>query len=322
MWLEMSRDEKHGGQGWGFAECLWSPTHKNPIGKWPYWELLQQVERSDVVIHLRGKGKRAQFVGYSIADAKGYETTARPPSAGQWSYASSYYRVPLAQFVPFAVPVGLYELLAEREKELRVYFAENKQRSKAQRERLFYVVQSDRLQCLNGAYLSELGSTLGSIIFGSQFSGVGTRPRPVAVSAKTGVQLAQIAVRLGQDAFSNQVRENYNSRCCFPECSIAERSFLVGAHIARWADAEGLRGHTSNGLCLCLLHDRAFEQGIFTLTHDRRVAVNPSKVTNSPWSLQHIVPYAGNAIRSGAIPPAIESISKHWERIKFAPKEN
>src|SRR5437868_6496197 len=27
IWLEMSRDEKHGGAGWIFTECLWSLTY-------------------------------------------------------------------------------------------------------------------------------------------------------------------------------------------------------------------------------------------------------------------------------------------------------
>lgn len=29
MWIEMSRDEVHGGGDWAFAKCVWSPTHKN-----------------------------------------------------------------------------------------------------------------------------------------------------------------------------------------------------------------------------------------------------------------------------------------------------
>ena len=74
MWLEMSRDSAHGGPGWAFTECLWSPTHKNPSGSWSFWELLSRVRKGDTVFHLRGKSPRAAFVGYSIADSDGYQT--------------------------------------------------------------------------------------------------------------------------------------------------------------------------------------------------------------------------------------------------------
>ncbi len=137
MWLEMSRDTAHGGEGWAFAECLWSPTHKNPSGSWSFWELLGRVRKDDVVVHLRGKGKRAAFVGYSIADADGYQTTRRPQKPGQWSYATSFYRVPLAGFVPFPDPIPLAQVFTARDHEMRQYFEQNKLQPKGKQEHVF-----------------------------------------------------------------------------------------------------------------------------------------------------------------------------------------
>lgn len=317
MWLEMSRNAAHGGEGWGFTECLWSPTHKNPSGKWSFWELLRRVEKGDTVVHLRGKGQRAAFVGYSIADANGYQTNDRPPMPGQWSYASAFYRVPLTGFVPFLDPISLAQVFKERDTELRQYFAEHKQKQKALQERLFFVVQSGRLQCLNGAYLSEFSDALGSIVLGPIFGGSKSQAVFTAVSARTGDQVAQIRVRLGQEAFSANVRQNYGHRCCFPDCQVAEDALLVGAHIARWSDAKHLRGETSNGLCLCLFHDKAFELGFFTLTPDFRVAVNIAKSGGSPWADRNIAPFEGREVSLGIIKPAAESLQQHWERIGF-----
>ena len=319
MWLEMSRDTAHGGEGWAFAECLWSPTHKNPSGSWSFWELLGRVRKDDVVVHLRGKGTRAAFVGYSIADADGYQTTRRPQKPGQWSYATSFYRVPLAGFVAFPDPIPLAQVFTARDHEMRQYFEQNKLQPKGKQEHVFFVVQSGRLQCLNGAYLSELSNDLAAILLGPRFSSSSHNPL-VAVSARTGEQIAQITTRVGQKNFSENVRENYGHRCCFPGCDVAEDSLLVGAHIARWADAEHLRGMTSNGLCLCLFHDRAFELGLFTLTGAFRVAVNAPKNTNSRWGAQNIVPFEGQPIHNGAVMPATESLRKHWERIAFLPE--
>ena len=95
---------------------------------------------------------------------------------------------------------------------------------------------------------------------------------------------------------------------------------LVGAHIARWSDAKHLRGETSNGLCLCLFHDRVFELGMFTLTMDFRVAANASRISNSPWGKRNVAPFEEQRIRLGAIKPAAEALRKHWKRIDFVPR--
>ena len=141
-----------------------------------------------------------------------------------------------------------------------------------------------------------------------------------ALSSATGEQVAQRLARIGQDAFSDNVRRNYGHQCCFPGCSIAEDSLLVGAHIARWSDAKDLRGETSNGLCLCLFHDRVFELGLFTLTMDFRVAANASRISNSPWGKRHVAPFEEQRIRLGAIKPAAKALKKHWKRIDFVPR--
>ena len=143
---------------------------------------------------------------------------------------------------------------------------------------------------------------------------------PGTPDSATGEQTVQIKARLGQDAFSENVRQNYGHQCCFPQCPIAEDILLVGAHIARWSDATHLQGKTSNGLCLCLFHDKAFEIGLFTLTRDFRIAANPSWISRSPWAKRHIAPFEEQRIRLGPIKPARESLREHWQRIAFVPK--
>src|SRR5919112_630978 len=62
LWLEMSRDEAHGGGSWAFGQSLWSPSRKTNGTKWAFWNTLLRVEAGDPVLHLRGKGDRATFV--------------------------------------------------------------------------------------------------------------------------------------------------------------------------------------------------------------------------------------------------------------------
>ncbi len=140
-------------------------------------------------------------------------------------------------------------------------------------------------------------------------------------NVKTGEGLRQGSYRIGQQDFSDNVCSNYSNCCCFPDCSIHERTFLRGAHIARWADVEEGRGDLSNGLCLCLMHDKAFEAGFFTLTEDFRVAVNKNNQTarTSKWCEKNLIPYDGDFISLGSLKPSVEALRHHWVRIGFTP---
>jgi putative restriction endonuclease len=108
--------------------------------------------------------------------------------------------------------------------------------------------------------------------------------------ARTGSTLREVEQRIGHQAFSDNVKDNFNYNCCFPKCAVEGRNFLVSGHIARWADNEPLRGHTANGLCFCLMHDKAFEQGLFTLDENLKVVIVKRIFEQRQWLadlLQH-----------------------------------
>lgn len=135
LWLEMSRDETHGGGSWGFGQCLWSPSRKTDGTRWSFWETLLDVKVGDPILHLRGKGNSAAFVGFSVAAADGFATEDRPPAPGEWGYADTFYRVPLQEFTLLSSPVLLREVFSRRDGELRTYFLNN--RAAVEKERLF-----------------------------------------------------------------------------------------------------------------------------------------------------------------------------------------
>ena len=76
----------------------------------------------------------------------------------------------------------------------------------------------------------------------------------------------------------------------------------------------------SNGLCLCLLHDRAFEVGLFTLIADYRIHVNHQKVVGSRWAQNELIPFDNRQIRLGPILPSIGSLQEHWQLIECKPE--
>ncbi|MCB2115738.1 MAG: hypothetical protein KDE00_05405 [Rhodobacteraceae bacterium] len=315
IYLEMARDELHGGDNWSFTECVWAPTQKRSgKGNWPFWSKIHKIRTGDTVVHLLGKYESAAFVGYSTAITDGYRTKRRPPMAGEWAYASEFFRADLDSFVPFGRPYMLNEVFQNHKLELENYFSGNKNSQK--KLNIFYVIQSGRLQCLNGAYLSDLDESLTSILFeGSEEKYHAGSPQPENV--RTGSQARTILSRLGQQKFAANVKNAYGNRCIFPGCEISHPKFLIGSHIARWSDREGLRGDLTNGLCFCVLHDKAFEIGFFTLDSRFRVFVKADVGVGSIPSLQSA---HGKKIKTSGIVPALPALEEHWDRNGFDPR--
>lgn len=319
VFLEMSRDEAHGGGSWGFGRCVWAPTEKEHGGRWPFWDKVGTVRQGDIILHLRGVGSRAAFVGYSIASGDGFVTSSRPPDPRAWSFSNKFYRADLRDFVPFARPIRLIDVFQDRRVQLEEFFESNKA-DRATKKNIFFVKQSGRLQCLNGAYLSDLTDGLLEALFGEDHGFV-VKEQPHFISVETGEQISAIKARIGQARFSAAVKRAFGYRCCFPGCQIDDERFLVGAHIARWSDNERLRGDLGNGLCLCLFHDKAFEIGLFTLDEKFRVYVSPKHAGLENKIVDMLKHFHGRAIRLDGVNPLEDALLEHWNRVDLTPIE-
>lgn len=309
-WLEMSRDPLARPAGWRLGECLWSPRRKADGASWGFWETMRSVEPGDAVFHLCGHSGKAAFTSVSTALSGCIEIDEGPEGPAE------LYRVELTDHIVFPQPVQLITALNIQENALLNYYKNNAQKAST-KERLFYVYQNKKLQCLNGAYLSQLSSELLELLLGIQSATDAKTSLFSAVSTTTGVALKEAASRVGHQAFARNVKQNYGYRCAFPGCNADEPGFLVGGHIARWADAEALRGETSNGLCLCVLHDKAFEMGAFSLTIQGNVTINPKLLVGS-WLHQLISLSHGLSIIKAAIPPSYEALKHHWRLHGFS----
>lgn len=78
--------------------------------------------------------------------------------------------------------------------------------------------------------------------------------------------------RVGQDFFRRAVLSAYDSECCITGLGVEE--LLVASHIKPWRVDAKNRLNPRNGLCLAVLHDRAFDVGIITVTSDMTVRVS------------------------------------------------
>ena len=321
IYLEMTRDSTHGGGEWAFTYCVWSPAKKKGGSTWPFWRKILQVKDGDMVIHLKGKARKAAFIGYSFASGDGFETGARPPQPGEWGYSDRFCRANLKDFTPFHSEIALSDVFSTRRPELENYFEMNKSRKK-EKANIFFVRQSNRLQCLNGAYFSDVEEELFKILFASEPL-QDTSHLPAAeqgndtVTVPTGTQITAMQSRIGQFEFAKQVKNLYSNRCCVPGCSVSDPRFLVAAHIARWTDNEGRRGDLSNGLCLCLMHDKSFELGLFSLDDQLNIFVNLNMRNKQEPHLHHLVSQHGKKMRLAKIVPSLGALREHWERTEI-----
>jgi putative restriction endonuclease len=75
-----------------------------------------------------------------------------------------------------------------------------------------------------------------------------------------------------QHRFRQHILENYQEQCCI--CGIPIPKLLVASHIIPWSEQPPLRLAPTNGLCLCAIHDRAYETGLLGITPDYRIEVS------------------------------------------------
>lgn len=104
-------------------------------------------------------------------------------------------------------------------------------------------------------------------------------------------------VRTNQARFRKSVLSNYNGRCCIS--GLAVRGLLVASHIVPWSEDAHNRLNPQNGLCLSVLHDRAFDLGMLTITCDYRVRLSNSIAahTADAFLLDSLVRFDGAEIQ-------------------------
>lgn len=107
---------------------------------------------------------------------------------------------------------------------------------------------------------------------------------------------ALVTVRRKQSFFRKAVLSSYESRCCMS--GISHPKLLVASHIVPWAKDEQNRLNPANGLCLSALHDKAFDQGLITVTPKLIIKISAA-LQDSPQAAQDhalLVALAGRSI--------------------------
>lgn len=53
IWLELRNENQKYEPGWNSTESVWAPFRKKDKGIWPFWNLLNNVNKGDPIIHLQ-----------------------------------------------------------------------------------------------------------------------------------------------------------------------------------------------------------------------------------------------------------------------------
>lgn len=88
------------------------------------------------------------------------------------------------------------------------------------------------------------------------------------------VREQKIKARVNQSFFRSLILASYNNTCCITGISRSE--LLVAGHIVPWSIDENNRMNPQNGIAINALHDKAFEQGLITITPDYKIKVSPT----------------------------------------------
>jgi putative restriction endonuclease len=81
-----------------------------------------------------------------------------------------------------------------------------------------------------------------------------------------------VKVRVNQSIFREVVLTNFDNKCCITGINILD--LLVASHIAPWREDKKNRLSARNGLALNMLHDKAFDKHLITVTDDLKIKIS------------------------------------------------
>ncbi len=81
-----------------------------------------------------------------------------------------------------------------------------------------------------------------------------------------------VKTRINQSLFRKIIVSNYSNTCAI--CGLNIENLLVASHIIKWSENQSQRLNPENGLCLCNIHDKAFEVGYIGIQNDYKISVS------------------------------------------------
>jgi len=86
----------HGGPGWEFGSCLWSPVYDARGAK--AWKIMETISPGDIILHLLKRKGTYFWAGVSRVESPLSIVHAEPPRPTRWANMSPYQRIDVGHF--------------------------------------------------------------------------------------------------------------------------------------------------------------------------------------------------------------------------------
>jgi len=97
--------------------------------------------------------------------------------------------------------------------------------------------------------------------------------RDIDLRQKEGFDIKRmIKTRVNQGLFRKVIIGNYFHTCAV--CGVNIPDLLVASHILKWSNNKEERLNPENGICLCNLHDKAFEMGYLGIMPNYKIIIS------------------------------------------------
>ncbi len=162
VWVEITRaDHGHGGPGWEFGTCLWSPATDRRGGD--RYAIMRDPAPGDLVIHLlhdtwESSDRETRVAGRSRVARSARRTKTEPPSAGPWRGHTSYYRIDVRGFLPFSSGVSVNRIFELYGEDIREEILEDRPRHYP------FATYGSGLRTAEGMYLARCTSKLFALL--------------------------------------------------------------------------------------------------------------------------------------------------------------
>jgi hypothetical protein len=154
VWIEDTKTaaHDHGGPGWEFGSCLWSPSSAEDGAD--RYAVMRELRADDLVIHFNN----AEIVGWSRVVAPFQEVNEEPPNPAEWAGRPSYYRIPLRDFRHFPNSTPVAEFLLSNHAALLEELRTDTPK------RYPFILYNDTVRRAQGAYLTRCTTKLYGLI--------------------------------------------------------------------------------------------------------------------------------------------------------------
>ncbi|MBA2360740.1 MAG: hypothetical protein H0V79_07415 [Actinobacteria bacterium] len=144
-------------------------------------------------------------------------------------------------------------------------------------------------------------------------------PVPIEISVERSYAVREMRVRQHQGRFRALVLQAYRDRCTI--CRLRELRLLDAAHIIQDVDPKGL-AEIPNGLSLCSIHHRAYDQDIVGVSPDYKVHLAPRLVDEKDGPMLDALKGSHGVTielpRSSTLRPDPERLTTRYERFLAA----